>query len=58
MSACQCRGRGFGSFSGKIPHTTGQLGLYTATSEAWAPWSLCSAAGEAVVVRGLGTEIR
>ena len=36
-SACQCRGRGFEPWSGKIPHATEQLGPWATTTEACAP---------------------
>ena len=32
-SACQCRGHGFGLWSGRIPHATEQLGLWVTTTE-------------------------
>ena len=32
-SACQCRGHGFESWSGKIPHAADQLGLWATTAE-------------------------
>ena len=32
-SACQCRGRGFEPWSGKIPHATEQLGQWATTTE-------------------------
>ena len=32
-SACQCRGHGFESWSGKIPHATEQLGPWATTTE-------------------------
>ena len=50
-SACQCRGRGFSPWSGKIPHAAEQLSPCTTSTEpeccdCWSPhtWSLCSAA--------------
>ena len=32
-SACQCRGRGFEPWSGKIPHAAERLGLWATTTE-------------------------
>ena len=32
-SACQCRGHGFGPWSGKIPHAAEQLGPWATTTE-------------------------
>ena len=32
-SACQCRGHGFETWSGKIPHATEQLGPWATTTE-------------------------
>ena len=32
-SACQCRGHGFESWSGKIPHAAEQLGPWATTTE-------------------------
>ncbi|KAJ8788543.1 hypothetical protein J1605_005274 [Eschrichtius robustus] len=32
-STCQCRGRGFGPWSGRIPHATGPLGLHSGNRE-------------------------
>ena len=46
-SACQCSGRGFHPWSGRIPHAAGQLGQCTMTTEVFGPWSLCSTAREA-----------
>ena len=40
-SACQCGGRGFGPWSGRIPHAAEQLGpcATTAGPTLWSPWA-------------------
>ena len=56
-SACQCRGHGFEPWSGKIPHAAEQLGPWATTTEP-ARWSLCSATGEAAIVRAPCTTMK
>ena len=55
--ACRCRGHGFEPWSGKIPHAAEQLGPWATTTEP-AHLSLCSATGEATIVRGPRTVMK
>ena len=50
-SAFQCRGHGFKPWSGKIPHAAEQLGPWATITEP-VRLGLCSATGEAAIVRG------
>ena len=45
------QGTWFNSWSGKIPHDSGQLSPCAATTEACMPWSPCSTTREATTVR-------
>ena len=68
-SVCHCRRHGFSPWSGKIPHATERLSPRAtttepvlqspgaATTEAYAPWSLCSAR-ETTATRSLHTAAR
>ena len=56
-SACQCRGHRFEPWSGRIPHATEQ-GAREPQLLSLHVWSLCSATGEAAIVRGPRTVIK
>ena len=56
-SACQCRGHGFEPWSGRIPHAAEHLAREPQPLSLRV-WSLCSATGEAAMVRGLRTAMK
>ena len=55
-SVCQCSRHRFNPWSGKIPHTMGQLSPCATATEAHMPYGLCSM--EATTMRSLSTATR